>query len=375
LPFATGAEASRCRSFATGAESSRCRCRSSFAAGAEASNRCHCRRRYHSLFAAVAEVSTPLSSLSVSPLAFIRPPSSLVIHIPLVIAHTPYPAHCHCVSPRRRSSSVIIAETVTPAPIVPLAYITYPYLVMPLDSFAKLDGNNYFEWKMLMEATLIRRGLMEYVDGTKTTPLGSPNSKAVKDFLRKQAEARAEIVLHVETSQLSHVRDRNPAVIWTTLETVHRARGFATRLMLRRKFIMLKKSNDMTMQAWIAHVRCVAFQLEEINVSISDEDLILVLTVGLSPSYENFIVTLDSTPPDELTLDYVIARLMNEEARQVHGRDTESNVEDALLSRTQHRPRVPLENITCFKCGEKGHYQSHCPKTQVAGLTVDDFAF
>ncbi|KAG0701305.1 hypothetical protein DFH29DRAFT_786349, partial [Suillus ampliporus] len=95
------------------------------------------------------------------------------------------------------------------------------------------------------------RGLMEYVDGTKTMPLGSPNLKAVKDFLKKQAKAHAEIVLHVETSQLSHVHDHNPAVIWTALETVHHAHRFTTHLMLHQKFIMLKKIDDMTMKAWI----------------------------------------------------------------------------------------------------------------------------
>jgi hypothetical protein len=94
---------------------------------------------------------------------------------------------------------------------------------MPSDSFAKLDGNNYFEWKMFMEAMLTWRGLMEYVDGRKTMPLGSTNSKAVRDFSKKQAEARAEIVLHVESSQLSHVRNCDPTVIWTTLQTFHRA--------------------------------------------------------------------------------------------------------------------------------------------------------
>jgi hypothetical protein len=138
---------------------------------------------------------------------------------------------------------------------------------------------------------------------------------------------------------------------------------------------MLKKSDDMTMQAWITPVRSVAFQLEEIGVIISDEDLILVLTAGLSSSYENFIVTLDSTSPDELTLDYVITRVTNEEARQVQGRIANESEDGAMLSRARQRPRVPLESITCFKCQEKGHYQSHCPKNQVIGLTVDGFTF
>ncbi|OJA07944.1 hypothetical protein AZE42_11021 [Rhizopogon vesiculosus] len=77
--------------------------------------------------------------------------------------------------------------------------------------------------------------------------------------------------------------------------------------MLRRKFHALKKADDVSMQAWIAEVLRIAFQLQEIAVDVTDEDLILVLTLGLPSSYENLIVSLDATPPDELTLDHVIA--------------------------------------------------------------------
>lgn len=90
-------------------------------------------------------------------------------------------------------------------------------------------------------------------------------------------------------------------------------------------------------------------------VVVSDEDLSLVLTAGLSPSYENSIVTLDSTSPDELTLDYIITRLTNEEARQVHSQIASESDDGAMLSRARHCPRVPLESITCFKCQEKGY--------------------
>ena len=212
-----------------------------------------------------------------------------------------------------------------------------------------------------MEALLVRKGLLEYVDGTKSTPLGSPNSKAVKDFMRKKAEAHAEIILHVEIPQLSHVHDHDPAVIWINLENVHCAHGFATHLMLCRTFHTLKKTDDISMQAWIATVRHTTFKLKEVDVDVSDEDLILVLTVGLPPSYENFIVSLDATPSDELTLEHVITHLMNEESCQSHSTDHRAPCDSTLLSHT-HRRRVPLENITCFNCGEKGHYQSHCQK-------------
>ena len=202
----------------------------------------------------------------------------------------------------------------------------------------------------------MRRGLLEYVDGSKPKPVGSPNSKAIKDFMKRSAEAHAEIILHVETSQLTHVRDPDPTAIWKTLETIHCARGFAMRLMLCCKFLTLRKSDEKSIQAWVAEVRCIAFQMQEVGVDVSNEDIILSLTLGLPLSYESFIISLDTTPPDQFTLNYVIVRLTNEEARQLHGRDTAADL-SALSARVQRRNRMPLINITCFYCGEKGHYQ------------------
>ena len=174
--------------------------------------------------------------------------------------------------------------------------------------------------------------------------------------MKRLAEARAEIILHVETSQLTHVCDPDPTTIWKTLETVHCAHGFAMHLMLCRKFLMLHKSDEKSIQAWVAEVCCIAFQMQEVGVDVSDEDIILSLTLSLPSSYESFIISLDTTPPDQFTLDYVIVHLTNKEARQLHRCDTAAD-SSALSARVQRWNQTPLINITCFYCGEKGHYQ------------------
>ena len=51
--------------------------------------------------------------------------------------------------------------------------------------------------------------------------------------------------------------------------------------------------------------------------------LILALTEGLPESYSTFIVTLDSIPADDLTLDIVITRLLNEEVCQIQAAKSE----------------------------------------------------
>ncbi|KAI9056734.1 hypothetical protein FKP32DRAFT_1585270 [Trametes sanguinea] len=128
------------------------------------------------------------------------------------------------------------------------------------------------------------------------------------------------------------------------------------------------------MSAWIADVRRAAFQLTEIGASLTDEDVILVLTSGLPPSYENCVVTLDATPAESLTLDYVVARLLNEESRQAPSAAPPSSragdhvLVAAAAAAAAARPRVPISMITCYRCAQKGHYQTNCPLTQPAAV-------
>ena len=46
-------------------------------------------------------------------------------------------------------------------------------------------------------------------------------------------------------------------------------------------------------------------------MAVTDEDQILALTMGLDVSYEPFVISLDSTQLELLTLDYIIHCLLN----------------------------------------------------------------
>ena len=241
------------------------------------------------------------------------------------------------------------------------------------NSILKLDETNYAEWVVLMHALLVRKGLWEVTGGVGTErPMGSDGSKAVKAWVKKTEEARAEIALSVERSQLAHVRAGTAADVWSRLETMHQARGFGTRLSLRRKFYAMKMSGSM--QAWITDVASAAFRLEAAGVSVTEEDQILILMNGLPPSYDSFAVSLDATTPSELTLNHAVIRLINEYERQASARPTpksavprDPGVAAAILSSEKPaRARRPIAEITCFKCGKKGHYQMNCPESESA---------
>lgn len=240
-------------------------------------------------------------------------------------------------------------------------------------TFDKLNMVNYVEWAMLMEALLMRKSLWEVVSGAETRPVGSVNSRPVKAWQRKNDEARAEIVLNVDSSQLPHIRETNAAAMWETLKQIHQARGFSTRLSRQRDFFAMRKEERVAMSQWIANVRRAAFQIEETGGSVVEEDIILVLTNGLSTAYESLIVTLDSTPTDQLNLDYMIDQLLDEESCQ----GTKPNTKlwaSTVAYVADKKPRVPLEKITCYRCGWKGHYRVNCTELECEQNTKEEKA-
>ena len=115
------------------------------------------------------------------------------------------------------------------------------------------------------------------------------------------------------------------------------------------------------MESWIGEVRSRARRLESVEVKVSDEDIIVVLTAGLPISYTPVVISFDAVEPEKLTLDFVITRLLNEEARQA-GPSVIKGEDDGTA---MHVERVKRSNsgisVQCFYCLEIGHYSSACP--------------
>jgi hypothetical protein len=223
----------------------------------------------------------------------------------------------------------------------------------------KLNNENYEIWKILMEAVLVRKQLREVALGLTPRPAGPPNS--VRAWDRKNQEARAELQLAVEWDQLAHMTAGSASAIWAELGRVHRSTGFTSRMGLKRKLWKMKMKDGQRMASWIADVKGVVFQLSQIGVTVPAEDTILALTNGLPSSYEQFVSTLDSTPSEVFNLDYVIGRLRTEETRQRPESGSSDLTDDHALAITRDRPKRSLAQITCFGCGNKGHYQVNCP--------------
>ena len=252
--------------------------------------------------------------------------------------------------------------------------------------FELLNETNYFTWKYRMEMQLIRKDLWAIVSGSETRPPTGARAQAAFD--KRQRLAAAEIVLHVSDGQLPHTRKTtDPAEMWRILKNVHEDAGWANRMTLMRRFVMLRKGSDMSMQDHLNRFNESYQALVDIQVDIPDMLKVTVLLASLPDDYENVVTAIEShmdaqTATDPITgerqisldFEYVARRLLNEEKRRALVAQTVSD--SALVARGAH-PRRPREEITCFECTQKGHYRNECPelkKESEKGNTAMEFA-
>ena len=154
-------------------------------------------------------------------------------------------------------------------------------------------------------------------------------------------------------------------LVWNSLTSVHRARRFGSRLQLRRNFITASMKEGQAMESWIGEVQGLANQLKAIDVDVSDEDMIVVLTAGLPTSYTPIAISFNALESTKLTLDFVITCLLNEEGHQTVPSFTSVNVktEDSDVNTALNISKF-RSDIQCFYCLLKGHYSSVCPQKE-----------
>ena len=103
-----------------------------------------------------------------------------------------------------------------------------------------LNGKNYLTWKVQCRMTLMKDGLWEIINKTKTDP-GREALEAHKRFMSRRNRALAIIVLSVEPSLLYLISDpEDPVAVWKKLEDQFQKKTWANKLELRRKLYSLR---------------------------------------------------------------------------------------------------------------------------------------
>ena len=221
-----------------------------------------------------------------------------------------------------------------------------------------------------MKQLLVRLGLWAYV-----AKKDQWSRKVDEDGYHKWEagceKARAEIALCV-TAEVMHIvrASEDAAIICENFKMNLGSKSWPARLALRRQLFHAEKQSTQSMRAWTNSIRELARKVSDLGGNVSDDKLIVFLTNNPPGSYQPLIVSLELVEESNLTVNYVVNRLMNEEGRQ----RKEGNEESLGLSARNAKQKTARSQITCWKCKKKVHYSYSCPDEQEADVKKQNSA-
>ena len=232
----------------------------------------------------------------------------------------------------------------------------------------KFDGKNFHLWKFKMQMILEDKDLWSIVCGEEVEPADDgPAAASIPKSRKRARKAYATICLSLGDNQLSLVRSAQTArEAWQKLESHYETKSLANKLFLRKQYFSATMSEGDTMMEHINKMRSLAEQLASVGAQVSEDDKVTTLLCSLPESYNNLIVALESRA-DDLTIEFVSARLLHEERRRCEVSSDSSIAVEKALAATMERPSVQkqksgIKKGKCFNSGKKGHFARDCRK-------------
>lgn len=234
----------------------------------------------------------------------------------------------------------------------------------------KFTGSNDFGlWRLKMRALLVHQGLEEALMGTGCLPddMSEPEKKALME------KAHSAILLSLGDKVLRKVsKEKTAAGLWSKLESLYMTKSLVNRLYLKQALYSFKMQEEKSIDEQLDIFNKLILDLENIDVTVDDEDQALLLLSSLPKSYATFKETL-LYGRESLTLDEVQAALNSKELN--HKNDEKSNViaeglsvrgrSDRRESRGKSKSRSKSKfKVKCYHCHKEGHMRKVCPERQ-----------
>lgn len=230
----------------------------------------------------------------------------------------------------------------------------------------KLNGQNYCSWKQQAEFLLIREDLWRYIVGTKPAPVraaasnsGSTGAASAGQVLNAaeidawdsgDQRARATIGLLLEKSKLPLIKNATTAKLcWNALKDHFETVTLTTKVALLKRLCGMHYVEDEDIQDHIQQMEEIFERLTMAGQQL-DEDLCVAMVLrSLPDSFDALTTALEARSDDELTLELVKMKLLDEVAKRGNRGSSES-----VLKVKQKKVLV------CNFCKKAGHREKYC---------------
>lgn len=221
-----------------------------------------------------------------------------------------------------------------------------------LASVAKLDGENYADWKFDMSMIFRRAGILKIAQGETKKPKDAEGKESWEEDSENVLSA---IGLTIQQSQKQYIRDcTDGPSAWKALKEIYEKNTASQRINLKRRFYTYQIQPSSSMAEAIGEITSLASKLRAIGVELTDQDVTDVMLYAISSQYGSVATALmNRSDAGDLKIADVSAALLEEEARQA---TTESAGNVAMAARQQNT------QVFCQNCGKRGHDKSECWK-------------
>ena len=244
----------------------------------------------------------------------------------------------------------------------------------------QLKEDNWFSWKMKIEAILDDRGLEGYTDGTKVKPADNSPLQAEKDkWNAEDKKARTIIKLLIHDSQSFLCAGAKTAFdLWEQLKSVKEPRGKAGILTWRKKLYGTRAKDSSDIPSHLKTMRETFETLRIMGDTMDDEAFKNTLMASLPQDWDQFLIiyTQSGGAASNVNSHELYAILMEEVRRRKEALDnrddepkgkkrkekSEDESQDTALV-TYPNKRKFADRIGPKKCGickKPGHQENQC---------------
>ena len=230
----------------------------------------------------------------------------------------------------------------------------------------KFTGENDFHlWRLKMRALLVHQGLEETLGDPRSEKKPSKfNDEEMQDALDK---AHSTLILSLGDGVLREVGDQITAAdLWKKLEDLYTKKSLTKRLCTKKRLYTLQMEEASSLATHIDNFNRIILDLEDINMSLEDEDKAIILLSSLPPSYEHFVDTLLYGRQSISMVDVKDSLSSKEVTKKAETKDGEG-----LMARGRPKKRENNKKkkkfksndkvLKCFHCHKEGHFKRDCP--------------
>lgn len=229
-----------------------------------------------------------------------------------------------------------------------------------------------------MRALLVQQGVAEALKG----PAALPTNLSEKEKASIMDKAHSAIILSLGDKALQEVsKDKSAQAMWLKLELLYMTKSLANTLYMKQRLYSFKMSEEKSTSEQIDDFNKIIDDLENIHITLEDEDKALLLLNAIPKKYEHFKDVMLYGRDQTITLEEVQSAVKAKELqRKLEGKE-EGNGENLTAGgRTEKRDNKINKNksrsksakgggvsnstkgpLKCFHCCKEGYFKRDCP--------------